>query len=310
MYPRILVTLPLSDQRLRHLKTRSRGASVRLADAATASDQDLAWAEIILGNLKPPSRLLQYPNIRWLHSPNVGLDAYLDVAAGRSGLVISNTRGIADDVVSEHALALLLALTRAVPAMVRAQARQQFDRDAFQGDRCVTLSGRNVHVLGYGSIARCLVRKLHGLSMKVTVYRRKAEGSDPNVDQFVALEQVTKFITNADVLINLLPDVSETRGLINHSVFEAMKPTAFFVNVGRGATVDEAAMIETLRLGRLRGAALDVFAVEPLVAESPLWTLPTVLLSPHVGGRFDREMELQIDGFLEKLADHHGKAEE
>ncbi|MCC5807090.1 MAG: D-2-hydroxyacid dehydrogenase [Opitutales bacterium] len=298
----ILVTLPMTDADRRRLTERAVNCRVRTSTPPGATAEDLGWADCVLGNLKPPAVLERYPNIRWIHTPNVGLDAYAPLAESRPDLKITNIRGIADHPVSDHVLALLLTLARALPRVLHTAgnpcnwgAREDY------GPHCMTLAGKNVHVLGYGSIARCLVRKLAGFDGAVTVYRRRGEGNDPHVARFRALGELTSEVREADVLINLLPSLPETRCLVGAPVFAAMRADALFINAGRGSTVDEPALIDVLKNGRLCGAALDVFTEEPLPEDSPLWSLPNVILTPHVAGRFDGEMRAHIDFFFDSL---------
>jgi phosphoglycerate dehydrogenase-like enzyme len=159
------------------------------------------------------------------------------------------------------------------------------------------LAGKSAHVLGYGPIARCLVEKLLGLRLRVCVYRRAAEGDDVRVERFLSFDSLPREVGDADALFALLPDKPQTRRLIDATVLAAMKPSAYVVNVGRGSSVDEAALVEALSAGRIAGAALDVFEAEPLAASSPLWDLENVLISPHVAGRFDQEMRRHVERF-------------
>lgn len=306
MKPRILITLPLPDQDRSYALERLRNAECRLAPSAQTPPADLEWAQIIFGNLVPATRLLEFPNIRWLHSPNAGLDSYQGLEEKRPGLRISNCAGISNDAVAEHALALFLAISRFLPLLIRQQAERRWQREPYIAARCPTWPGRQIHVLGYGAIAQAFIQKLSALSAEITVYRRKGGEGTGGIRRFLPLDRLTAEIGDADALINLLPGLDATRKIVSREVFAAMKSGVFFVNVGRGTTVDEAALAEVLQAGKLAGAALDVFENEPLPPESPLWHLPNVLVSPHVAGRYDLEWERQINGFAGQLADSPG----
>ncbi len=309
----ILVTLPMTDADRRRLAGRAGGSGgpydVRTSTPGGATAEDLAWAHCVLGNLKPPSVLEDHPNIRWIHTPNVGLDAYAPLDRSRPDLKITNIKGIADHPVSDHVMALLLTLTRALPRVLyTAGATANWDTRDDYGPHCIALAGKHVHVLGYGSIARCLVRKLAGFDAAVTVYRRRGGGDDPHVARFRAISDLPSGVREADVLINLLPGLPETRCAVGAAVFAEMRPDAWFINAGRGSTVDEAALVDALSGGRLRGAALDVFAEEPLPGDSPLWSLPNLILTPHVAGRFDGEMRAHIDHFFDRLNEGYARS--
>ena len=298
MKSRVLVTLPIRDADYAYLCSSLGNADTRLAEADGPSNADLRWADVVLGNLKPSSLLLDYPNIGWLHSPNVGLDAYRSVCEARPELVVSNSKGIVDHAVAEHAVALLLAMTRSLSVLIDAQRRHSWALIDDYSIHRTTVAGKSVHVLGYGSIARCLIGKLSGLGARVCVYRRRARGRDLKVERFLAYSQLELEVASADALMVLLPEAVETRGMVGEEVLAAMPPHAFLVNVGRGTTVDEEALVVELQRYGIRGAALDVFAHEPLPPESPLWDLPNVLISPHIAGRFDQEMRMQVEGFV------------
>jgi phosphoglycerate dehydrogenase-like enzyme len=242
---------------------------------------------------------VQCENVAWLHTPNVGLDSYAALRQARPDLQISNFVGVMDDAVAEHGLAMLFALTRRIPSLTEAKVAQEWIQREFGESRgATTIAGKSAHVLGYGRIARSLISRLAGLGMKVTVYRRTPVGDDPVVERFLALAQLTDHVGQADVLISIVPEYPETLEIINWQVLDAMKPTSYVINLGRGSAVDESALVRALESGRLAGAGLDVFQQEPLPETSPLWRLPNVILSPHVAGRFDREMRLHLDGFL------------
>jgi phosphoglycerate dehydrogenase-like enzyme len=312
MTERILVTMAASPSSIERLLSEVTPRNeVRVVRIGQVRDEDLAWATIILGNIAPPSRLQEFPNIRWIHSPNVGLDMYRDLLTTMSSLSATNSRGVMDDAVGEHGLALLLALSRKIPQLVNATSRKEWCRDAYMREPESTVwAGKQIHVLGYGAIARAFIRKVSGLGSAVTVYRREAAGSDQHVDAFRALSALASHCREADALVSILPDAPGTRGIISRQILSSLKPTAFVVNLGRGSALDESALVEALRHKGIAGAALDVFASEPLPNDSPFWELENVLISPHVAGRFDRESQHHISQFLERLADLHQRMQE
>jgi phosphoglycerate dehydrogenase-like enzyme len=302
MTERILVSAYLPPAEVEYLRAQISQAEVRFIPQHEVTAQDLSWAQVVFGNIDPVDLLVSYTNIKWLHSPNVGMDMYASLGTKPPDLQISNTTGIVDHAVSEHALALLLALTRLIPLIAQGQSRREWICEAYSTSfAATTIAEKQVHVLGYGQIARCLIAKLAGLSMQVTVYRRKGIGSDPSVARFLSFRELSSHAHEADVLISVLPDRPEVRGLISATVLGHMKSTAFLVNVGRGSVLNEPALVEALKRKAIAGAALDVFAEEPIPDSSSLWDLPNVLISPHVAGRFDREMHRHAAAFLSRL---------
>jgi phosphoglycerate dehydrogenase-like enzyme len=278
-------------------------AELRFVPGVRAQPSDLSWPGVIFGNVKPPERLFPHRNLRWLHTPNVGVDDYRCLLEHRPDLRVTRGSGVVDDAVAEHAVAMLLYLTRGLGVLARAQQTHAWGREAFMACGATVLAGKSAHVLGYGAIAQRLVDKLLGLGMRVCVYRRKACGSDPRVERFYAFESLPREVHEADVLVCLLPDKPQTRRLVNAQVLGALKRSAYLVNVGRGSVLDELALIDALSTRRLAGAALDVFESEPLSPTSALWDLDNVLVSPHVAGRFEAEIHRHMEQFAGLVTD-------
>jgi phosphoglycerate dehydrogenase-like enzyme len=229
------------------------------------------------------------------------------LAAGfGAGVVITSGAGLHDLTVAEHTLGLVLAAARQLPELTRAQIEHRWVAEAgglrpvHDPDHFRTLRGAHVVIWGFGGIAATLAPYLTMLGARVTGVARSAgtRHGYPVVtdDEFPAL------LPTADVLINILPAVSSTMHVVNARVLALLPAKAWFVNVGRGATVDEPALIAALRSGALAGAALDVFETEPLPASSGFWDLPNVVITPHsAGGRPLGAAELireNLDAFL------------
>ncbi|MFP3580033.1 phosphoglycerate dehydrogenase [Arthrobacter sp. fls2-241-R2A-200] len=211
------------------------------------------------------------------------------LAAGFGGNVaITSGRSLHDGPVAEHALALILAAVRRMDQLMESQKASQWNepyniaQSAPDTERLYTLDGANVTIWGFGSIAGRLAPLLAALGAKVT----GVAGSQGERYGFpvVAADQLDGILRTTDVLVSILPATAETADALNADVLRALPDSAIFVNVGRGATVDEDALISSLREGRLRAAALDVTKVEPLPENSPLWAAPNLILTPHVAG--------------------------
>jgi phosphoglycerate dehydrogenase-like enzyme len=231
----------------------------------------------------------QLTRLRWVQSLAAGTD--VEVAAGFDGGVqITSGRSLHDDTVAEHALALILAGVRGLAQLVPAQAERRWRSDLggvqIEGadGRVQTLSGANVLVWGFGSIGRRLAPLLTALGARVTgVARTAGERAGYPV---IAAADLPGALPDTDVLVMILPNAPDTRAALNAELLAALPSRAWLVNVGRGATVDEDALVDALRAGRLAGAALDVFRTEPLPEDSPLWSAPNVIITPHsAGGR-------------------------
>ncbi len=225
--------------------------------------------------------------LRWVQTLTAGPDAIL--AAGfRDDVVISSGRGLHDSTVAEHTLALVLATVRRIDRSLAAQRDHAWDRGlvkeqaSVEHGRTFTLDGARVTIWGFGSIAARLAPLLTALGARVTGVAGTAGERDgyPVVDS----DGLRDLLPETDLLISLLPATPDTQHALDADVLALLPPHARFVNAGRGATVDEEALVAALREGRLAGAALDVTETEPLPAESPLWDAPNVIITPHVAG--------------------------
>jgi phosphoglycerate dehydrogenase-like enzyme len=248
-------------------------------------------AEMLVTWSSPPKVLAdaarRMPRLRWVQTLSAGPDVALRAGFGPD-VVISSGQTLHDDTVTEHALALILATVRRIDVSLAAQREHHWAKEiAFaQADpgteREYTLDGARVTVWGFGSIALRLSPLLTALGAQVTgVASRAGERSGYPV---VGPDGLDALLAETDLLVSLLPAVPATRHILDARLLSLLPPSARFVNVGRGATVDEAALIDALRSGRLAGAALDVMETEPLPEDSPLWDVRNLILTPHVAG--------------------------
>jgi phosphoglycerate dehydrogenase-like enzyme len=229
----------------------------------------------------------QLPNLRWVQALSAGTDSV--VAAGfPDDVVITSGVGLHDLPVTEHTLALLLALLRRLPQAAAAQAEHRWahelgGRQPLRPEGAVTsLIGTKVLVWGFGSIGQTLAPVLTALGAEV---RGVARSAGERVGFPVAAEaDIDDELAAADVLVMILPATPETERALDARRLAALPRHALVVNVGRGATVDEDALLAALHDGTIAGAALDVTAVEPLPADSPLWDAPNLLITPHAAG--------------------------
>lgn len=295
VHRRLLVTFGVDAVNRTRIESDLAHWDVRF-DARVPTDENLQWAEVIFGNVEP-SRLPRAPMLRWIHSPSAGIDQYDDVRH-RLGAVVTHATGICDDAVAEHGIMLVMMALRRAPITTRAQLSRTWTQSEVFGDPPRLLRGSSTHVLGFGRIAQCLVGKLDRLGAVTTVYRRQASGPQAH-PRVLAIEQLDEHVGEADILVSLLPGGRSTAGLVGHSVFEAMRRGSVFVNLGRGSTVDEQALETALACGRVRTAALDVFATEPLPPESSLWDTEHVIVTPHIAGRFVGDVDLQCQEFVD-----------
>ena len=224
-------------------------------------------------------------NLKWIQSLATGVDHFLKAPGLRAETLLTSARGIHGAPMRETVVFLMLGVTRDVRRLVDDQHARTWDR----GDPWPLLAGKTALVLGSGVSGSAIGKLLQALGMTTIVASRTPRPVE-GFDRSVPLAELAAAAPEADFVIDVLPGGPEHAGVVSRAVFEAMKPSAVFINVGRGETIDEPALIDALREGRIIGAGLDVVARTPLAMDSPLWDMPNVLLSPHIGAYF-REYE-------------------
>ncbi|MEX1022989.1 MAG: D-2-hydroxyacid dehydrogenase [Dehalococcoidia bacterium] len=223
------------------------------------------------------------PNLRWLHLGHAGVDAPVFQELMARGVVLTNSSGVTAEPIAQTAIAGMLALHRGLHTWMRDQREHAWQRhdDALPRD----LRGQTIVVLGLGAIGGHVARFARAFGMHVVGVRRSPAGVEDGADEWVTPDRLAEVLPRADVLAITVPLTAQTQGMVDVRALALLPRGALVLNVARGQIVDEAALIEALRSGRLGGAYLDVFEVEPLPDDSPLWDLPNVLLSPHDAGR-------------------------
>jgi len=259
----------------------------RTADETFAS---IPSADVVFTAYLPRHVLAAAHNVQWIHSPAAGLEGVLWPEIIESPVLVTNSRGLSADTIAEHVVAVVLALFRKVPQAVDAQRAREWAQTNLVADPPLRMiSGSRVLIVGLGAIGLATAARMVSLSACVDGVRRRPHlPRPPGIERVVSPEHLTDLLPSADVVVVAAPETSGTRHLIGPRELAAMRPGSILVNVSRGALVDEAALVTALCAAppdrTVGAAALDVFAREPLPAESPLWTLPNVLITPHVAG--------------------------
>jgi phosphoglycerate dehydrogenase-like enzyme len=235
------------------------------------------------------------PNLRWYHTVSAGVENMPLSELADRGIVLTNNSGSYDIQIAEHVMAFVFAASRQLHRYRDNQRAHEWKDADHHEVRDATMV-----VYGMGSIGGEVARLASAVGMRVIGVRRRPV-PEAGVSRVVATDQLVDVVGEADYLAITAPLTSATRGAISKEVIARMKPTAWVVNIARGAIIDEAALIEALREGRIGGAALDVFVTEPLPRESPLWDLPNVILTPHSSGDSPRAYERTLALFGENL---------
>jgi glyoxylate/hydroxypyruvate reductase A len=258
----------------------------------------LSAAEVLFDVDQPgPGELLkQAPRLRWIQSSSSGIGEWVR----RLGLVgtdilVTNAAGIHALPLAEFALFGMLYFARRWSRMAAEQRAHHWERCAIE-----TLSGKTVGIIGLGSVGRCVARLARPFGLRV-IGSRRSETPVPEVDQLFSPAHLDALLAASDYLVLSVPHTGETNALVGRTELSLLRPSAVLVNLARGAIVDEPALIDALRQGRLAGAALDVVAREPLAPDSPLWDMPNVLITPHSMSTATDENARLVDLFCDNL---------
>jgi phosphoglycerate dehydrogenase-like enzyme/glyoxylase-like metal-dependent hydrolase (beta-lactamase superfamily II) len=221
--------------------------------------------------------------LRWVQVGSAGVERYLAIPQLGSGeVLLTNGQKLASPEIAEHVMALTRALARGLGHAIEAQGAMEWKRSEIASEAPLQrLRGKTMLVVGLGGIGTEVARLASGAEMRVTAIRSSRRSGPPFVDQVGLTEDLAKFAAEADVVVNCLPMTADTADIFDAELFSVMKPTAFFVNVGRGGTVDTDALVTALEKGEIAGAGLDVTDPEPLPTGHPLWKAPNIIITPH-----------------------------
>ena len=245
-----------------------------LADALRGADVLLAWdftTPALSGAWSGADRL------RWVHTASAGVDNVLTPEVRGSDVLVTNSRGVFETPIAEYVTGLVLMTAK---DMLGTWQRQQ--RREWQHRETHSVQRRVAVVVGVGPIGRAVGRMLAGVGLRVRAVGRSRRASDPDFGEVAPAEDLHAQVADADYVVLAAPLTPDTRGMVDREVLAAMPATAMLVNVGRGELVVEDDLVRALQAGEIGSAALDVFEREPLPADSPLWTMPQVLVSPHM----------------------------
>jgi phosphoglycerate dehydrogenase-like enzyme len=267
-------------------------------------EEYLRVAEVIFTISLRPEQFAAATNLRWIHAPTAAVHQLLFAELVNSNVTITNSREVHGPVVAEHVMALIFALAKKIPQAALFQQKHIWGQEAIwrDGAHPREIAGATLGLVGVGSIGRRVAQMASALGMRVIALREHVEkGSPEGVEAVFPPPAINEVLKQSDYIVLAAPLIAATHGLIDADRLAAMKPGACLINVGRGAQVDEAALVEALRTGRIAGAALDVFEREPLPADSPLWSAENLLITPHTAGLTDKLWHRHYELFSDNL---------
>ncbi|HTW31307.1 MAG TPA: D-2-hydroxyacid dehydrogenase [Candidatus Sulfotelmatobacter sp.] len=282
---------------------------ILLRDHYEGIEQELSDSEILFTISLRPEQFAAARKLRWIHASSAAVHQLLFPEIVNSDVVITNSREVHGPVVAEHVMALIFALAKKIPQAVALQQKRIWGQAAIweEAPHPGEIAGATLGLIGVGSIGRRVAQMASSLGMSVIAVREHIEkGCPEGVQQVFPPSELNDVLRRSDYVAMAAPLMPGTTGLMNADRLGVMKPSAHLINVGRGPQIDEPALIEALRDRRIAGAALDVFEREPLPADSPLWNLDNLLITPHTAGMtsklWDRHYELFSDNLRRYLA--------
>lgn len=295
----IVLTLPepVRMQYFDHIRKAFPEVKLDMVDHHSKVDPYIGAAEILItfGAQMANHVFEKARNLKWVQALGTGVDGITDQPGLRNDVLVTNMHGVHGAAVSEAALLAMLALARDLPRSMRLQAARKWERAPAK-----LLKDKTVGIFGIGAIAAELAPKCKALGMTVAGIS-SAKRAVPGFDAMFHRSELHRAVKDLDFLVLLTPYTPETRNIVGAKVFAAMKPGAYLVNLARGGIVDEDALVGAIESGQIAGAALDVFATEPLPADSPLWDMENVIITQHQGGFFDGYPRLAIPVVEENL---------
>jgi phosphoglycerate dehydrogenase-like enzyme len=271
-------------------------------------DSEIPDAEIMIGWSIRPEQVAAAKKLRWIHSPAAAVHQLIFPELVNSDIVLTNAREVHGSVVAEHVIALIFALAKKIPDAARLQERRVWGQQTMWDElpRVREVTGAIVGLIGLGSIGRAVAKSAKALGMRVIAVREHPEKGSEDADAVFGPAQINEVFRQGDYVVLAAPVTDNTKAIANAERLALMKPGACLINVGRGPLVDEAALAAALREKRIGGAALDVFPKEPLPAESRLWDLPNLLITPHTAALTDKLWERHYALLSENLRRYLG----
>jgi phosphoglycerate dehydrogenase-like enzyme len=287
--PKKIVVRGFQSEQMAELQAVATGVNVVAVDTIEQAKGEVTDAQAVLG-FCDEELASAAPGLFWTQVYSAGVERCVSLPFMKTGnRLLTNGQRIGSPALAEHAIAMMMVLARGLDVYHANQLKGIWQRETGL-DRAdhMELEGRTLLVVGLGGIGTQVAKRGFGLGMHV-IATRNSRREGPDYVEYVGLaDELNELAARADVVINTAPLTDETRGIFNAAFFDAMKPGAFFVSVGRGASTVTDDLVAALKTGAIAGAGLDVTDPEPLPEGHPLWTMPRVIISPHTAGRSDK----------------------
>lgn len=290
----ILLTGGLKEAQLQAISTAAPGSDCRYFAKQAELEAQVEEADIVASSLSAEA-LARAKRLKWIHSWAAGPDGMLYPEMVASSVTLTCSKGNGAIPLAEHAMMLMLMLNRNALRWLKAQEERRWERFTHS-----ELNGLTCGIIGLGHSGQDLALKAKAFHMRVIGIRRNNQPT-PNVDELFSLERLVDFLSQADFVVVTAPRTAETEGMLGEAAFRAMKAGAYFICFSRGGIADDDALLRALREGWIAGAGLDAHGVEPLPADSPFWTAPNTIITPHNGATTAFTQQRGVDIFVNNL---------
>lgn len=273
-------------------------------DSYEGIESSLSEAEVIFTISLRPDQFALCRKLRWIHTPTAAVHQLLFPELVNSDVILTNSTEVHGPVVAEHVMGLIFALAKKIPQAAALQKKHEWGKEQIwrRGTHPKEIAGATLGLVGLGSIGRRVARMASALGMRVIAVREHADKAKPEgVDTVFSTSRLDEVLGQSDFVVLAAPLTPETTKLIDARRLATMRRDAYLINVGRGPQIDEHALADALRDGRIAGAALDVFDQEPLPGDSPLWDLENLLITPHTAGITDKLWQRHYENFSGNL---------
>ena len=292
----VLFTFKIKDEQMDKLKADFPGIRFSFNKMMDADPIDKFEIIVTYGEDISKEVLARATSLKWLMVASAGVEKMPLAAIADKGIIISNVRGIHKTPMAETALAHILSLGRALPQLAEQQKRKEWNTKIRQTE----LRGSTAMILGPGAIGSEIGRLLQAFGVR-TIGCNYSGNEAAHMNDTIRFDSLLNRLPEADIVISVLPSTAKTKGMLSETHFKAMKKTAIFMNLGRGDLVKETVLVDALKNEEIGHAVLDVFEMEPLPADSELWSLSNVTISPHVSSHSGKYIERALEFFTENL---------
>ena len=297
----------VTEEELAGIREASGGAQIVIANGREEAAQHLPDAEVVLGIIDRQS-FPNAKNLKWMHSIASGADMLMYPEMVASDVVLTGEKALVGEHLADHGFALLLALTRQLKRAF-AEGPESYKSRMQMREVMIELSGLTMGIVGFGGTGRAMTTRAKAFGMSVIAVDLMEDiARPPEVEWLKGMASFHELLRASDVVAVCCPLTPETRGMFNDAAFDAMKPTAYILNVTRGGIIDNDSIVRALQQGKIAGAGLDVTPIEPLPADHPMWAMPNVVVTPHTAGASPQRSHRNVLRFIENLK--HYRADE